>query len=38
LPGERQEVSPETAISLNEIGMLDVLYTLRGSYLHHYPV
>jgi hypothetical protein len=36
--GERQEVSPETAISLNEIGMLEVLYTLRGSYLHHYPI
>jgi FAD/FMN-containing dehydrogenase len=36
--GEREDVSAETAVSLNEIGMLDVLHTLRGSYLHHYPV
>jgi FAD/FMN-containing dehydrogenase len=36
--GQREEVSAETAVSLNEIGMLDVLHTLRGSYLHHYPV
>jgi hypothetical protein len=36
--GDRQSVSPETAFSLAEIGMLEPLEKLRGSYIHHYPL
>jgi FAD/FMN-containing dehydrogenase len=36
--GEQNNVSPETTISLNEIGLLDELRTLQGTYTHHYPI
>jgi len=38
LAGERESVSPETAFSLREIGLLDILFTLRGRYQLHSPV
>jgi hypothetical protein len=36
--GQKDEVNAELAYSLQEIGLLAPLQTLRGSYTHHYPI